>query len=298
MVDFLIVGTARAGTTTLFEMLSRHPGIFIPERKECRYFSCMPADFVLPGPPYVMNIIQSPEDYEALFKEAQPEQLRGDISPDYLYFHQNAVPKILNEINAQIPVIIVLRNPIDRAYSHYLHHVSGGRENLAFEDALKAEQERRAANWAWGWNYVDAGLYSGQVKSYLESFERVLLLLFEKDVVTGQAGEKILNFLNLDPALTDTGYHIANVSGYSKHRWLHRVMLNESIVRKIKNVIKATPLYAGSKQLYRKLLEANLKKEEMDARTRAMLKNKFQKDVDLLAEQTGIPVKKYWTDFQ
>ena len=298
MVDFLIVGAARAGTTTLFELLSRHPGIFIPKRKECRYFSCMPGNSVMPGPPYSMNIIQSREEYRSLFKTAEPGQLRGDISPDYLYFHQNAAPKILNEINAQIPIIIVLRNPIDRAYSHYLHHVSGGRENLAFKDALKAEQERRATNWAWGWNYVDVGLYSGQVKAYAESFGRVLLLLFERDIVMGLAEQKILDFLDLDPESTAAGHFISNISGYPKYRWLHRVMSDELIVRKVKNVVKATPLYSASKRVYSKLYQANLKKEDMAPETREMLKNEFQKDVDLLTEQTDIPVKKYWTDFQ
>ena len=298
MVDFLIVGAARAGTTTLFELLSRHSGIFIPKRKECRYFSCMPENFVVPGPPYTMNIIQSQEEYRSLFNIAEPGQLRGDISPDYLYFYQNAVPKILNEISAQIPVIIVLRNPIDRAYSHYLHHVNGGRENLAFEDALNAEQERRATNWAWGWNYVDVGLYSRQVKAFLESFERVLLLLFEEDIVTGQAGEKVLNFLNLDPESTTAGHFISNISGYPKFRWLHRAMSDELIVRKVKNIVKATPLYAASKRVYGKLYQANLKKKDMAPETRKMLKDKFQEDVDLLTEQTDIFVKKYWTDFQ
>ena len=48
---------------------------------------------------------------------------RGDVSPDYLYYHKNAVPKILNETDTHVPIIIVLRNPIDRAYSNYLHHV-------------------------------------------------------------------------------------------------------------------------------------------------------------------------------
>ncbi|MCY3628152.1 MAG: hypothetical protein OXG88_11000, partial [Gammaproteobacteria bacterium] len=77
-------------------------------------------------------------------KKAKPGQLCGDISPDYLYYYQNAVPKILNEKDAQVPIIIVLRNPIDRAYSSYLHKIRDGREKLSFEDALNTEEERRA----------------------------------------------------------------------------------------------------------------------------------------------------------
>ena len=74
--------------------------------------------------------------------------------------------------------------------------------------------------------------------------------------------------------------------------------MDEMIVRKIKNAIKAAPLYTGSKRFYHKMMEANLKKEEMAAKTREMLREKFQEDVTLLAERTKLPVQKFWTDFQ
>ena len=261
----------------------------------------MSGDFAGPEPQYSNNVIQSLEEYRALFKKAKPGQLCGDISPDYLYFYQNAVPKILDEIHIDVPIIIVLRNPIDRTYSNYLHHVHDGREKLDFEDALDAEEERRAANWTWGWNYVDVGLYAKQVKAYTDNFERVLLLLFEEDVVTGQATEKVLNFLNLS-SLPDIRADIhANVSGYPKNRLMHRVttrvIWNELIVGKIKNALKMTPFHASSRRIYRKIMEANLKKVEMAAKTREMLKEKFQEDVALLAERTKLPVQKFWTDF-
>ena len=286
----------------MFETLSRHPGIFIPQRKECRYFSCTFGEFAGPGQQYANNVIRSLEEYQGLFKRAKQGQLRGDISPDYLFYYQNAIPKILDEVNAQVPIIIVLRNPINRAYSSYIYHVRNGREKLSFEDALTAEEERRAANWSWGWFHTEVGLYAEQVKAYTDNFERVLLLLFEEDIVTGQATEKILNFLNLDSLPEGLGNVHTNTSGYPKNRLLHRVTTqvlgDELIVRKIKNVIKATPLFAESRRVYRKILEANLKKGTMAAETRDMLKEKFQEDVAHLAEQTKIPVLKFWTDFQ
>ncbi len=75
-------------------------------------------------------------------------------------------------------------------------------------------------------------------------------------------------------------------------------MTDKLVVRKVKNAVKTTPLYACSKQIYRKVMEANLKKEEMAPHTRQMLKEKFQDDVALLAEYTGLPVQKFWADFQ
>ena len=286
----------------MFETLSKHPGIYIPQRKECRYFSCTLGEFAGPGPQYANNVIRTLEEYRALFKKAKPAQLCGDVSPDYLYYYQNAVSKILEEKNAQTPIVIVLRNPIDRAYSSYLYHVRDGREKLSFEDALDAEEERRAANWAWGWFYIEGGLYAKQVKAYTDNFERVLVLLFEEDIVTGRATKKILNFLNLEPVPEVQDNLQTNTSGYPQNRFLHQVitqvMTDEMIVRKIKDVIKLTPLYAGSRRVYRKILEANLKKRDMAVKTRKMLKDKFQNDVALLAQQTKLPVKEFWTDFQ
>ena len=75
-------------------------------------------------------------------------------------------------------------------------------------------------------------------------------------------------------------------------------MTDELIVRKIKNMVKATPLYARSKRVYRKVMEGNLRKEAMAPQTRRMLKEKFRDDVALLAEYTGLPVYEFWTDFQ
>lgn len=301
-VDFLIVGAAKSGTTTLFETLSKHPRIFIPPGKECRYFSCMTGNYVGPGAIAANRYTKSLEEYQGLFKKAKPGQLCGDISNDYLYYHRNAVPKILEEKNAQIPIIIVLRNPIDRAYSHYLNHVRDGWEKESFEDALNAEEERRAANWSWGWNYIASGLYAEQVKAYTDNFERVLVLLFEEDIVTGQATNKLLDFLNLESLPQSPTTLHTNRSGYPKNRLLHRitmgVLTDELIVRKVKNVIKMTPLYRGAKRIYRKIRDINLKKTDMAPQTRQMLKEKFQDDVALLARYTGPPIRKFWTDFQ
>ena len=258
----------------------------------------MPGDFVGPGSRSANDVIHSLEVYQSLYDKAEPGQLCGDISPDYLYYYRNAIPKILDELSVQVPIIIVLRNPIERAYSNYLHKIRERWENMSFEDALDAEGERRSANWTWGWGYVDVGLYAEQVKAYMDNFERVLLLLFEEDIVTGQATGKVLKFLNLEPCQEGTDNIHANISGYPQNRLLHRLMTDELVVRKVKNVVKVTPLYARSKQIYLKIMEANLKKEAMALETRQMLKEKFQDNVSLLAQQTKIPVQEFWTDFQ
>ena len=75
-------------------------------------------------------------------------------------------------------------------------------------------------------------------------------------------------------------------------------MTDELVVRKIKNMVKATPLYGWSKRIYRRVMEGNLRKEAMALETRRMLKERFQDDVGLLAEYTGLPVYEFWRDFR
>ena len=108
----------------------------------------------------------------------------------------------------------------------------------------------------------------------------------------------MLDFLGLEPFPEGPDNIHANISGYPQNRWLHRLMTDQLFVRKINNVVKATPLYTRSKQIYRKVMESNLKKEEMAPKTRQMLKEKFQDDVTLLAEYTGLPVYQFWPDFR
>ena len=301
-VDFLIVGAAKAGTTTLFELLSKHPGIYIPQRKECRYFSCTRGEFKGPGPRYANTVIATQDEYRRLFQKAKPHQLCGDVSPDYLYYHRNAVPKILREKDRELPIIITLRNPIDRAYSSYLYHIRDGREDLDFEQALEAEAERRAANWAWGWFYTECGFYADQVKAYTDHFERVLLLLFERDIVTGRATRKILDFLKLAPAPAALQNIHTNTSGQPRSRRLHRVITgvlgDETIVRGVKNTVKKTPFYRAARQVYRKILELNLKKVALPPAMRQRLKEIYQEDVARLQQNTGLPLTEFWQDFR
>ena len=146
--------------------------------------------------------------------------------------------------------------------------------------------------------HYDVGLYADRVKAYPDNFERVLLLLFERDVVTGQATGKVLDFLNLEPLGAGPDTVRVNVSGFPKSRLLQRLMTDERLVRKVKNAVKATPLYAWSKRVYRKVMEQNLRKQEMAPATRQRLREAFRDDVSRLVEYTGLPAREFWADFR
>ncbi len=151
--------------------------------------------------------------------------------------------------------------------------------------------------------YTQVGLYAEQVKAYIDNFERVLLLIFEEDIITGRAIEKVFNFLDLDTPLKNwAGIH-ANVSGYPQNQWLYRIMTDEIIIRKAKNAIKGTslytsPIYTYLRRCYQKIMKANMKKDAMSNQTRWLLKKRFQNDVALLVEYTKLPIYNFWKDFQ
>lgn len=107
-------------------------------------------------------------------------------------------------------IIIVLRNPVDRAFSNYKHHVRDGLENLSFENAIKPEvlEYRKKGKWWWGFEYIDIGYYSAQVEAYTCSFgpDNVKVYLYE-DLAkkTQDILDDIFDFLELDQiSVTDS----------------------------------------------------------------------------------------------
>jgi hypothetical protein len=179
--NFLIVGAARCGTTALWEYLRQHPEIYFPEKKECRYFSNIKDKYLANDYDRLMNrtYMDNREDYLQLFEKADRARAIGDVSPDYLYNHEESIPRIFEELGPDVKIIITLRDPRYRAFSHYMHHAkSFVTPDRSFEEALENEAEREET-WAWYWQYRKAGLYAGQVGAYLENFANVKIVVFE-----------------------------------------------------------------------------------------------------------------------
>ncbi|HVW45559.1 MAG TPA: sulfotransferase [Solirubrobacterales bacterium] len=183
-VDFFIVGAPKAGTTWLYRNIGRSPDLFVAANKEPRYFSVedgAEVAFVGPGDDSWMgHFVRSRADYEALFDGAGEGRLRGEASSDYLYTSAVAAPRIRRECPAA-RIIVMLRDPVHRAYSNWLHHRRDGREPLPFGAALDAEEERIGAGWAWWWHYRERGWYSRQLEPFLEHFPADQILLLRHD---------------------------------------------------------------------------------------------------------------------
>lgn len=200
--DFFVVGAPKAGTTAVFHWLKSHPDVFLPDVKEPGYFAYagFPAE---PrngpyDPDYHARITVNRGDYARLYTAAD-DRLKGDVSPVYLVDH--SVAARIASVRPDARIIILLRDPVERAFSQYLHHVRDGLEPAAsFEAALDEEPCRLSRGWSWGHGYASHGHYAAQIDRYLEAFARDQILFLDFQQLNAEPAEcwwKICAHLNI-----------------------------------------------------------------------------------------------------
>jgi hypothetical protein len=173
--DFLLVGAPKAGTTALHAALAQHPGLFLSTPKEPKYYLCgdsPPPAYRGPGDAHSnREWVWQRQRYLDLFADAREDQQAGESTPFYLY-HRDARRRIAADLpNARL--VAVLRDPVDRAYSNWMHLWADGLEPCA--DVLQAcarERERVEAGWAPFWHYRGLGMYGRQLADLYEHFPR------------------------------------------------------------------------------------------------------------------------------
>ncbi len=220
--NFLIVGAAKAGTTSLSYYLKQHPEIYISPVKEPKFFTAQFLNFPLKGigdDLVEKHIIKTFDRYKKLFKWATSQRKAiGEASVDNLYYHKGAILQIKKYLGNP-KIIIILRNPVSRAFSAYTHLVRDGREYLSFEEGLLMEEKRMAENWEFMWYYKDVGLYYEQVRDYLDNFSDVKIYLTEDlEQKTLEVVKDIFRFLEVDENFTPDTSVKYNVSGIPKKK--------------------------------------------------------------------------------
>lgn len=199
--NFFLVGAAKAGTTSVYAYLSQHPQVFFPCIKEPHFFTQ-----VRPSRQqrFFVEAVTDRAEYVRLFREARGFHVVADASPSYLWH-----PDVPHRIRAQVPdakIAILLRDPVERAYSHYLMDYREGIQDLPFYDALVHDLSRREKGWGISSLYFELGQYAQQVSRYLETFppEQIRILFFEdfrRDVKRSLS--ELIKFLELDTAAVD-----------------------------------------------------------------------------------------------
>lgn len=286
--NFFIVGAAKAGTTSLSNYLSQHPQIYLPSLKEPKYFSSFFNKFPHQGPnDQVVDamVVSDLAAYRTLYATAGNCLARGEASVDYLYF-----PGVAEKIHALIPnpkIIILLRNPVERAFSAYSHMVRDSREGLSFEAALHAEKQREEANWEFFWRYQEVGFYSHQVQRYLEVFGPELVSVFLFEDFTREPHricQEIFSILAVDPNYSPDVSKRLNRSGKPRANFLHFLFNRQNW---LKSALRPL-LPDGIKTRLKSQVESfNLEKIQMNVATRRHLASVYRADILRLQELLG-----------
>lgn len=197
MPNFIIFGSQKGGTTSLYNYLTQHPSVIHAARKEVHFFD--------------KNFERGGEWYRSRFPMCGQNFITGEASPSYI-FHPHA-PKRIAEMTPSVKLIALLRNPVDRAYSHYNHNFKKKREKLSFELALETEEERLFQHLYlmledekyfnknyFHYSYLGRGLYLEQLKKWFTLFSKEQILILRSEdfyADTAVILNRVLEFLKL-----------------------------------------------------------------------------------------------------
>lgn len=230
--NFLIIGAQKAGTTSIYDNLVKHPQVAPADIKEVHFFD----NNWQKGE----NWYRAHFDFQKALTAAHPPQITGEASPYYLY-HSLAAERV-KQLCPNVKLIVIFRNPVDRAYSHFHHEKRKRREPLTFEEALEQEPHRLAGEenrLASGtvtssfahqhYSYLARGDYASQMENWLRHFPREQFLLLESGALNRNFAEtfgRIYQFLDLEPFDLEQPRR-SNVGSYDKMNPETRARLQE-----------------------------------------------------------------------
>lgn len=263
MRNMLIIGGAsKSGTTALYYYLRQHPEICLSEKKELHYFSRPFLEKYSKGPGdlfVLTEVLKSIGAYQHSFSHCNSSTVTVDISPSYL-FHYRCADEI-NTLMKKAKVIFILRNPVDKIYSQYLHLVGEGRETLSFEDALDAEPKRQSEGYSDMWLYRKSGKYAEAIKYFQKTLGHENVIVFYYDEFLSEPSiilKKICEFSKIDKKFNFKPIINANRSGSPKSilaakllapnilTYLLRRIIPQSLGRIVRKTLK--DLNTGQKQ--------------------------------------------------
>jgi Sulfotransferase family len=293
--DFFLLGAPKAGTTALHAALAQHPQLYLSPVKEPKFYLCdgrPPRGFGQRGPGDAHSAqewIWRQDKYEALFDNASAGLLRGESTPFYLY--DRAAQRRIHAAVPNAKLLVVIRDPIDRAYSNWMHLWSDGLEPIDnFAAAWAAEDRRVEQGWAPFWHYRRLGLYGEQLRDLIELFgtEQVHVLRYRDLVETpGASLDAVSDFLGVSSGMV-AGAKPANS---------HPYVTPSSQARALAKVVRAGAAlgaYAPPqvwRQVSRPLLAAlqrgHARRPVLDANLRLELVESYREDNALLSSVTG-----------
>jgi hypothetical protein len=261
--------------------MGQHPAVFLASVKEPHYFcyqerlqySCGPGDRER-----LWNATPNLDAYEALFADAAQYPARGEASTTYL--DSGAVPGLIRDFSPDARIIVLLRNPVDRAYASYMHLRRDGVERYTdFADALVAEPDRIRNKFGPLWHYKTRQFTYEKLKRYYEKFpkDRIRVYLYDewKDDNLAVLAD-IFAFLDVDPAFRPDVSVRENIGGVPKSELLHQLAVNRSPV---KRMLRGLLPHAMRLRLRKRVIAMNLERPKLSPELRGQLKAEFRDDV-------------------
>ena len=287
--NFFIVGAAKAGTTSLHHYLGHHPQIFMSPLKEPHFFS----SFSLSRwEMRLHNVVRDEKRYLRLFEAAEEARFVGEASTSYLW--DPAASERIAAVSPDARIIAVLRDPVERAFSHYLNDVREGFESRPFLDALQGELDGSSTN-VWPSLYIAFGQYSRQIERYQKTFSGRLLVLFFEDLTQNSQEElrRLLLFLGVDPPyVPETQFRSQNVYARPRNELARRIF-GYPPARLFARAIVPRQMRGGIRHI---VWSGDKTKPMMDVRARELLCDVFAPEIPHIESLLGrqIPWRDGW----
>ena len=272
-VDFFIVGAPKAGTTSLYHYLSEHPETDMSILKEPNYFS---EKSIKDNDLYYKSYpIKKLSRYHSLFKNNN--LIKGEASVSYLYYKD--VAKSIKAYNSSARIIIMLRDPIERAFSHYLMDFRLGLINDTFENII-FQKSNLSNSKTYFQQYVKLGEYTNQIKRYFNEFPSEQILVVDYDDFkkkTSDIVKKVYKFLKIDINFSPELNNKHNARFIVNNRLL-KFLFSKIIIRKAMNLIFPKFIKSFIKNQF-----FNNKPPILLSSSRLYLRQYFKKDIENLS---------------
>ncbi|MGP1387943.1 MAG: sulfotransferase family protein [Thainema sp.] len=278
--NFIVFGVQKAGTTSIYNYLKQHPEIYMSPVKETNFFE---RDWAT-APPETLakkrNGIYTLEQYQQLFAGVTDELAIGEVSPNYLFHHDVAVP-LIQQYVPQAKLITVLRNPVDRAYSDYLMHIRDAIDSDA--EMSLAEQVRQRPDSSFT---LLKGRYYQPLKQFVEAFgaNQIQICLYDdlsRNAV--QTMQTMYRFLGVDDQFEPDTQQRSQVAKVPKNKTVNSLMRTQNPIRSTAaTALKLMMPEAARKQLRDRILALNStdkSKMPLKAADRALLQDYYRDDI-------------------
>lgn len=274
--NFLIIGAAKAGTTALYHYLSQHPEIYMSRIKELNFFAFEGEKYNSDGLVDEGGLkryqglrrvsVTDLEAYQSQFKGVGDHKAIGEASPMYLYNPRTA--QRIHDYKSDMRLIVILRNPVDRAHSHFSQYVLRGQEPLNhLSQAIKAEDFYVPNIW-WGYrHYVRLGFYYCQLQRYFDLFSPDLIKVYLFEDLQANSNlvlQNLFQFIEVDSNLVPDTSIKHNQSLVAKNKTVHHSLSNLEVFLRSQS---------SANKLLRKVLPTRLKKFGSDWRVNLGQKN-------------------------